>query len=270
MFIDWLSDEHLFLLPLGRKQNQVPRVIPLSFFRSFPRAHSIFFFFSLNTINQPKVRRGHCPRPLLPSWVWQTKFFLIWARYIYFLILRLWHCAWASRATHLGSPSCLNTFLNSWSLVPLNANGLPHGRVAILQLPWWSGQYSVRSIMYKAHLLQGSLNFFFLLTVRLVPSLLSPGVRPGDNRMSLAGFPPENMTQRNTFLSDSSLAFGWIFPDFYKGHFNLLGVDRPSSYFHFHTVRNITTPKLLSNIWGGMSRWPCVSPSSKHFLFLLN
>ena len=66
----------------------------------------------------------------------------------------LWHGAWVSKIT--GSDrqpcylSCLSTFLNRCSLGCLNANVLPYRWGAVFQLPWWSGQCSVRWVMYNS------------------------------------------------------------------------------------------------------------------------
>lgn len=55
--------------------------------------------------------------------------------------------------------SWLNKLPNRPSLALLNSHALLRRRPSIFQPQWWSGQHSVRSIMYKAHLLYDSLDF---------------------------------------------------------------------------------------------------------------
>lgn len=84
----------------------------------------------------------------------------------------------------------------------MEPGALKHKRVSVgdsgrISAEGRSGQCSVRSIMYEAHLLQGPLDFFLLLTVPLVPNLLSPEVRTADVCIPPAVFSPENTTRSN-------------------------------------------------------------------------
>lgn len=84
--------------------------------------------------------------------------------------------------------SWLNKLPNRPSLALLNSHALLRRRPSIFQPQWWSGQHSVRSIMYKAHLLYDSLDFFSW-QFTLCPTFCSHREKPADNRKPKAVFP---------------------------------------------------------------------------------
>lgn len=88
--------------------------------------------------------------------------------------------------------SWLNKLPNRPSLALLNLHALLRRRPSIFQPQWWSGQHSVRSIMYKAHLLYDSLDFSSW-QFTLCPTFCSHGEKPADNRKPKAVFPRRKM-----------------------------------------------------------------------------
>ena len=180
----------------------------------------------------------------------------------------LWHGAWVSKIT--GSDrqpcylSCLSTFLNRCSLGCLNANVLPYRWGAVFQLPWWSGQCSVRWVMYNS---SG------------VPWFFSPDNSPcAQHSVSwsqtcrrlyatdcLPSWEHDTGTLPVTFLIILQMNFPWLV------EWELTPVGGTQPFLVFSPVcceENQHSPGAFKWIrWP--SRWPQVSSSSACCLFLL-
>ena len=157
----------------------------------------------------------------------------------------LWHGAWVSKIT--GSDrqpcylSCLSTFLNRCSLGCLNANVLPYRWGAVFQLPWWSGQCSVRWVRYN------SLGFpwFFFPPVSSPCAQHSVSWSQTCRPLYATDCLPSWEHDPGRCLSHSSLSFRWVSPDYQSGDLSLRVVHSPSSCFHQHAVRKMSIPRCF-------------------------